>query len=296
MAMRLAHQIERIFDAEALVALPRPGGLTVMGVGLRSDRRQLNSTVPGDSALARAMERPDEAPFRAADPLGGVVADRRSPDQATVLPVMDAGEAVGAVALRLSSGQIPAGEPWQELTRALAAAGPRLRAGLEARRAVDASVQDPLTGLLNRRGFEQVMRRIGARDGALVMLDLDRFKSLNDTLGHPAGDAALQMVARLLQAQIRDGDAVGRLGGEEMAVWLPGAALEQGLEIAERIRTALQSTAWVWEGRSWPVTASLGVAACPGTTSSPENLMTQADRALYSAKQGGRNRVESGER
>lgn len=291
MAMRLAHQVERIFDAEALVALQRPGGLIVMGVALRSDRRQLNSPVPGDSALARAMERPADAPFWAADPLGGVVADRRSPDRALVLPVMDAGEAVGAVAMRLPSGRMPTGEPWQELTRALAAAGPRLRAGLEARRAVDASVRDPLTGLLNRRGFEQVMRRVGAREGALVMLDLDRFKSLNDTLGHPAGDDALQMVARLLQMQIRDGDAAGRLGGEEMAIWLPGAALEQGREIAERIRSALEGTAWAWDGRPWPITASLGVAACPGTTASPENLMAQADRALYSAKQGGRNRV-----
>ena len=133
---------------------------------------------------------------------------------------------------------------------------------------------------------------ITAKEGALVYADIDRFKSLNDTLGHPAGDAALVHFARIIREQIRAGDVPARIGGEEFAVWLPETGLDLGGRIAERIRIKLGTTAWDWRGRQWPLSASFGVAACPETSRSLDNLPAQADSALYVAKRSGRNRVE----
>jgi diguanylate cyclase (GGDEF)-like protein len=132
----------------------------------------------------------------------------------------------------------------------------------------------------------------GPREGALVYADLDRFKLLNDTLGHPAGDAALIHFARIIHGQIRAGDIPARIGGEEFAIWLPKADLETGTRIAERIRIKLGTTPWDWQGRSWPLSASFGVAACPETGRRVASLPAQADAALYVAKNSGRNRVE----
>ena len=122
--------------------------------------------------------------------------------------------------------------------------------------------------------------------------DLDRFKLLNDTLGHAAGDAALIHFARIIQGQIRGDDMAARIGGEEFAVWLPKADLETGARIAERIRIKLGTTPWDWKGRSWPLSASFGAAACPETGRTLKLLPAQADAALYVAKKAGRNRVE----
>jgi diguanylate cyclase (GGDEF)-like protein len=151
---------------------------------------------------------------------------------------------------------------------------------------------DPLTGLHNRRGFDEAFTLITAQQGALVYADIDHFKNLNDTLGHPAGDAALVHFARIIREQIRTGDVAGRIGGEEFAIWLPETSLELGARIAERIRLKLTGSALDWQGRSWPLSASFGVAACPETSRSADNLPAQADSALYQAKRGGRNRVE----
>jgi diguanylate cyclase (GGDEF)-like protein len=152
---------------------------------------------------------------------------------------------------------------------------------------------DPLTGLANRRALERAMQRHAVTEGALVFADLDHFKLLNDSLGHPAGDAALVHFGRLLREQVRASDTAARIGGEEFALWLPGASLEVGIRIAERIRLKLGTTAWDWQGRVWPLGASFGVAACPATSRRIENLPAQADSALYVAKRSGRNRVEA---
>ena len=128
--------------------------------------------------------------------------------------------------------------------------------------------------------------------GAMVYADLDRFKTLNDKLGHPAGDAALMHFARIIREQIRSGDAAARIGGEEFAVWLPGTGLDLGARIAERIRLKLGTTPWDWRGQAWPLSASFGVAACPETAATIGELLGQADAALYVAKNSGRNRVE----
>jgi diguanylate cyclase (GGDEF)-like protein len=129
-------------------------------------------------------------------------------------------------------------------------------------------------------------------DGALIYADLDKFKQLNDRLGHPAGDAALMHFARIIRDQIRTGDIAARVGGEEFAIWLPGARLETGYRIAERIRIRLNTTPWDWQGKAAGLSASFGVAACPDTSREVGDLIPQADAALYVAKNSGRNRVE----
>ena len=126
---------------------------------------------------------------------------------------------------------------------------------------------------------------------ALLLLDLDHFKNLNDTYGHPAGDAALRSLARLLTQHLRKGDQAARYGGEEFVVILPGSDEERSLLAAERLRSALEKHRFVFEGARIPLTASLGVAVWPADGREPEALLSAADRALYAAKQGGRNRV-----
>ena len=135
------------------------------------------------------------------------------------------------------------------------------------------------------------MTRVSTPTGALVYADLDRFKALNDRLGHPAGDAALVHFSRLLILVVRGDDVAARIGGEEFAVWLPGASLERGRQVAERLRQSLSESEWRWQGERCPLSASFGVAACPETAATKEGLPQQADAALYTAKKGGRDRV-----
>jgi len=160
------------------------------------------------------------------------------------------------------------------------------------------AVRDGLTGLYNRRAFNELLVSAIANedrrdDGqlALVILDLDHFKKLNDTFGHPAGDAALRSVARLLAQHLRKGDQAARYGGEEFVVIFPGANRERGVHAAERLRLAVAKHRLVFEGARIPLAASFGVAIWPTDGKEPDDLLSSADRALYAAKQGGRNRV-----
>ena len=154
---------------------------------------------------------------------------------------------------------------------------------------------DPLTGLCNRRELGEQMARQQARAQrgrvhALLMVDLDHFKRINDELGHAAGDAALRHVARLLQASLREQDCAARYGGEEFALLLPDTDLPGAQLLAERLRAALAASVWSWQGRHWPLTASLGVAvSAPGRVGAA--LLEAADHAMYQAKSEGRNRV-----
>jgi diguanylate cyclase (GGDEF)-like protein len=291
--LRLAYQLERTLDAQIVVAAVDTSGARVIGVSGRGDRRLLDTFLPPESELARVAEGSVESFVSSGDPLGGVVADRRSrPGSVLLLPMRRDHQPVGAVAIWLTAGREPVGAARSELMEALDNAAPRIARALEADQHKRAATIDPLTGLQNRRGFDETFRLITAKEGALVYADLDRFKSLNDTLGHPAGDAALVHFARIIREQIRSGDVPGRIGGEEFAVWLPETSLDLGARIAERIRVKLGTTAWDWRGRPWPLSASFGVAACPETSRSLDNLPAQADSALYVAKNSGRNRVE----
>jgi diguanylate cyclase (GGDEF)-like protein len=291
--LRLAYQLERTLDTQVVVTALDGGSVRVIGVSGRADRRLLDSFLPDDSDLARVARGNLESHVSRGDPLGGAVADRRSRAGSVLLvPIKKELKSVGAVALWLATGQEPAGSTRAEMMEAIHNAAARIDRALEADQHKRAATIDPLTGLHNRRGFDEAFTLITAREGALVYADIDRFKSLNDTLGHPAGDAALVHFSRIIREQIRTADVAGRIGGEEFAVWLPETGLELGARIAERIRSKLGITAWDWQGRPWPLSASFGVAACPETSRSLDNLPAQADSALYAAKRSGRNRVE----
>lgn len=290
--LRLAYQLERNLGGEVVVAVREPAGVRVVGISGRGDRRLLDAVLPAEAPLARVAAGEVAQTLVAGDPLGGVVADRRQRQGATLLvPIPAAGAAVGAVAVHLPTGQEPAGPARAELVEALANAGPRLARALEAERTRGAARVDPLTSLQNRRGLDEEMR--AGRPGALIAADLDHLAQVNDALGHPAGDAALVHFSRLIREQVRAGDVAARIGGEEFAVWLPEASLELGLRIAERIRVKLGTTPWDWRGRPWPLTASFGVAASPETTRDPADLVAAAEGALALAKRRGRNRVEA---
>ena len=156
---------------------------------------------------------------------------------------------------------------------------------------------DGLTGLYNRRAFDDQLARALAQEDriqgrlAVLLFDIDHFKKLNDTYGHPAGDAALKSVARVLRRVLRRGDVAARYGGEEFVVILPDSDEAGGLRLAERARAALQDSPLVFEGATIRFTASFGLALWPADGREPETLLAASDRALYAAKQGGRNRV-----
>ncbi|WP_198320992.1 diguanylate cyclase domain-containing protein [Azohydromonas aeria] len=159
---------------------------------------------------------------------------------------------------------------------------------------------DPLTGLANRRRFDQALDdalRAARRDGeplALLMMDVDRFKLFNDSYGHPAGDACLRRVAMALRGvSRRPGDLVARWGGEEFALLLPRTDAEGARVVAELVRRAVQLLAIEHRhGETGRVTLSVGLhSLLPGPGTSVTELVEGADRALYAAKRGGRNRV-----
>jgi diguanylate cyclase (GGDEF)-like protein/PAS domain S-box-containing protein len=157
---------------------------------------------------------------------------------------------------------------------------------------------DHLTGLLNRRAFleatDKEIRR-AYRYGqslSLLMLDVDHFKHINDTHGHPAGDEVLRRVAAACRKTLRDEDLTGRLGGEEFAVTLVQSPLNSACVVAERLRKAIGELVIDLDGKAITVTVSIGVAECGGADS-PSSLVSAADKCLYAAKQAGRNRIFS---
>jgi diguanylate cyclase (GGDEF)-like protein len=159
---------------------------------------------------------------------------------------------------------------------------------------------DGLTGLLNRRAMQETIdRELGRsrRAGdtfAVIMLDVDHFKAINDVHGHPAGDDALKHIAVLLQSSVRKTDRVGRFGGEEFIVLLPGMGLAQAAVAAEslRQRLATQPVQREGDGETLALSASFGVAEWKGPKEDPSRLLMRADQALYRAKRAGRNQVQ----
>lgn len=165
----------------------------------------------------------------------------------------------------------------------------------------DLALRDALTGLLNRRGMDGMMAEALQRarsDGqgfGMILLDLDRFKVLNDSYGHQAGDEVLRAVAALLRRQLRPQDAVARWGGEEFLVLLPDSDSEHAFAVAERLRAAVADEVVVYRGQDIHLSASFGVAACDGTGCTSERLLSRLDSLLYDAKRAGRNQVRRAE-
>jgi diguanylate cyclase (GGDEF)-like protein len=157
---------------------------------------------------------------------------------------------------------------------------------------------DALTGCLNRRALEARLRsdwRLAKRRGthvALAAIDLDHFKQINDTRGHPVGDVVLQQLAGIMKSTARDTDAVARFGGDEFVILLPDTGWQGALTFAERLRRRVDDFTFGPPGTPMTITISVGVALAKGTDPlSPEELLKEADRSLYKAKQQGRNRV-----
>jgi len=165
-------------------------------------------------------------------------------------------------------------------------------------RTVDLAETDALTGLYNRRKLEQRLReeiqraQRSTRPLALLLLDIDYFKRINDRHGHATGDSVLKAVAEIFRREVRDVDLVARTGGEEFMFLLPETGGERAQRVAERIRQALaDKPVTTADGEPLKITASIGIACYPINANSTEALIANADRALYAAKQGGRNRV-----
>jgi len=163
-----------------------------------------------------------------------------------------------------------------------------------------AATTDPLTGLYNRATFDALLQReftaalsLG-RALSVLMVDVDRFKGVNDKHGHPAGDAVLKALGRLVSASAKEGELAARYGGEEMVVVMPGSTRQAGAAAAETLRKAIAARPIdCGNGLALPITASVGVAALePGTPfKEPAHLLKAADLALYAAKSAGRNCV-----
>jgi diguanylate cyclase (GGDEF)-like protein len=156
--------------------------------------------------------------------------------------------------------------------------------------------RDPLTQLLNRRAFEEELgqmlalnRRTG-EEGAILTLDIDHFKKINDTYGHTAGDDVLREMAQCMQSHLRPYDNLYRIGGEEFAVLLPGVDAQEALEMAERLRVSIDSRKIKVGEHRIDATVSVGVASTLGSVE-PKHLLEAADAALYHAKANGRNQV-----
>ena len=158
-----------------------------------------------------------------------------------------------------------------------------------------ASLVDPLTGITNRRGFFQagerlmIRSRLAHRAIAVILFDIDRFKRINDTFGHSAGDQVLAAFCRLANSLLRPTDLFGRLGGDEFACLLPDIIRQDALSLAERLRRAFEAASHTVGGRTFIATVSIGVATANDASSDLNTMLDSADQALYRAKALGRN-------
>ena len=158
---------------------------------------------------------------------------------------------------------------------------------------------DALTGLINRREFENRLtvaveraRQDADSRHALLYLDLDQFKLVNDTCGHPAGDQLLKQITGVLQSRVRSGDTLARLGGDEFGILLQDCSLDQAMRIADTLRQAIRDYRFLWQDGTLAVGVSVGIVEITNETPTVANVMSAADVACYSAKDLGRNRVQ----
>lgn len=160
------------------------------------------------------------------------------------------------------------------------------------------ALRDPLTGLYNRlsiQSLSEVVKYDGVQEGAtLVLLDIDHFKSVNDSFGHAAGDTAIRRCAELIRSTFPDDDFIARIGGEEFVVLLPGKDVNYAYRLTEKLRKAMEVEPLTFQGKLINLTASFGISVSDGIVDSKAfpRLLERADRCLYRAKTAGRNRIE----
>jgi diguanylate cyclase (GGDEF)-like protein len=298
---RSRDDVERITAVEAVRLLGGPNqanaavvrrGPTGLEIGYATLADVLVPERLGDGLLARVVE--------TGQAVGSVVthepALRSLPAALAAVPVIGGGKVEGVIMVVRTPDQ-PFTEPELALLRKM---GPITAASLDSARHADASaaasLTDPLTEVGNRRKLEMDLHdALAAATGptALVMVDLDHFKAVNDTYGHPAGDALLRHVAGVLREVVRPEDGVYRYGGEEFALLLPATPEHEAARVADRARESLGGREVALTDLVVPApTASLGVAATAGAGDLDGlGLISRADRALYRAKDDGRNRV-----
>ncbi len=234
-------------------------------------------------------------PARAARAWSTLAEDEGDDDRRwTHIPLSVAREGVGVLSLRLCLRQPPS-----QTVLALfgAEAATALDASLRLHEAQSEALTDPLTGLLNRRGFEQRLEplvdpaRPTEGELSVLFLDLDHFKEVNDTFGHARGDALLQQVARRLEGLVRAGDVVARYGGDEFVVLLPATDGPTARRIAERVRAGVRESIRTPGNETLPITATIGVSSLGPGLERPGDVITAADRAMLVGKTAGRNRI-----
>jgi diguanylate cyclase (GGDEF)-like protein len=218
----------------------------------------------------------------------------RTPSESTCVPLSVSGEVIGSVLVDHARMLHP--DEHRRIEDTVSQAGPTLANLRNLALAEARAATDSLTGLPNRRAVQEALKRMIAQAGrtlapmAVLLLDLDHFKQINDTYGHDRGDAVLAAVGEVLAGALRTSDFVGRNGGEEFVALLPDTGVDGALEAAEKLRTAIGRL--TLPGIDRPITASVGAAVYPNTAADAESLLRLTDRALYAAKASGRNRSE----
>jgi diguanylate cyclase (GGDEF)-like protein len=279
---------------------------TVLNRNNSADRLEAMTPLPADSPLAKPLERAEPRsclairsarPHTQDDhmpPLLGCAVCGGCPGKSTCTPFTVSGEVIGAVLVTGPGARTDTEE--RRIRDSVAQAAPVLANLRNLAIAELRAATDSLTGLPNKRAVSDTLKRMLAHASrtltplSMLMIDLDHFKSVNDRLGHPAGDQALADVAAAMTSALRASDFAGRNGGEEFTVLLPDTDLAGASAAAEKIRLAIAAIDIV--GADPPLTASLGIAVYPDHAVNAERLERLADAALYTAKRSGRNRTE----
>jgi diguanylate cyclase (GGDEF)-like protein len=213
------------------------------------------------------------------------------------MPVAKGGNRLGLVVVQSRAGAFHAGQ--LPLVRGIAN---HIAVAFDNAMLYHIAITDELTGLFSSRHFRQAISKRHAlfqqygEKMALLMVDIDNFKKINDTYGHPAGDGILRDVGKCIHSSIRDEDMGFRYGGEEFVVILPAADTGAGRAVAERMRSLVEHFPFKVDGHMLQVTVSIGVAAWPGSAETIKEIIVEADKALYDAKHSGKNKIVVRER
>ena len=276
-----------------VVRNPGTDSASVIAVSHNADRRLLGAVALPESAVGRACLVDGTITAGSnADLFGALPEDRRRRGHhGTAYTLRDGNQGVGALVIFGSDDELNL-EVKERVMWLASDTSPRFAAAAAVRQAEERATTDHLTGLPNRMALDRAMADASPDPCAVLYMDLDHFKKINDRFGHAAGDDALRHVAQILRSVLRERDVPARAGGEEFVLWLPETTKSSALEVAERVRRRVEESRWVWEGAVVGLTCSVGVAARPDTTTQVANLTVAADAAMYRAKKAGRNRVE----
>lgn len=294
LAFHLCDAVRNVSGRPAVLVLRDPGTreVAIVAVSNGNDRRMLGARVASDSVAGRACAGDAPTAGKGAAALFGIVRkDRRaSQEEGTAYPLRDGREGVGALVV-MGPPQAMPDRVRDQIVWLATNAGPKLGRAVTVRAAESRARTDQLTGLPNRRALEQAMASYKSGACSVLCVHLDDFKKLNDGFGHSAGEAGLRQVAGIFRRELRDGDLPCRLGGEEFALWLPGAAADRAMDVAGRILQAVRGSLLEWDGAELQMTCSIGVASVPHSVSRAASLLGAADAALDRAKESGRDRV-----